>query len=156
MSMTSMENSFTDEEAAALAILAEMVIPASDEYNLPGANDDRIIADILATGVRQYEPVAAALAALDAVSNDLCDQAFADLSVTAREDAVTAFRRRHGSAAGVFATITTQCYYRDDRVMRALDMETRPPFPLGFEVEEGDWSLLEPVRGRDPIYRQTS
>lgn len=156
MSMTSMDISFTDEEAAALAIIAEMIIPASDDYDLPGANDDRIFADILNTGARQYEPVAAALAALDAICNDLGDQPFADLSVAARADAVTAFRHRHVEAAGVLATITTQCYYRDDRVMRALDMETRPPFPLGFDVDEGDWSLLEPVRSSGPIYRETS
>jgi hypothetical protein len=32
-------------------------------------------------------------------------------------------------------------------------MEPRPPFPEGFEVEEGDWSLLDPVRARPKLYR---
>ncbi|MGH7054344.1 MAG: hypothetical protein ACREFK_16060 [Stellaceae bacterium] len=30
--------------------------------------------------------------------------------------------------------------------MRSLGMEPRPPYPKGFEVESGDWSLLDPVR----------
>jgi hypothetical protein len=50
--------------------------------------------------------------------------------------------------------IVLQCYYRDDRVMRSLGMEARPPFPKGFEVEQGDWSLLDPVRAMPPLYRE--
>ena len=49
--------------------------------------------------------------------------------------------------------LTFQCYYRDDRVMRSLGMEPRPPFPKGYEVAQGDWSLLEPVKARDPFWR---
>ena len=36
-----------------------------------------------------------------------------------------------------------QCYYRDDRVMRALGLEPRPPYPKGHVLEQGDWSLLD-------------
>jgi len=51
--------------------------------------------------------------------------------------------------------VTAQCYYRDDRVMLSIGMEPRPPHPLGYVVEQGDWSLLDPVRGRDDLYRKT-
>ena len=37
--------------------------------------------------------------------------------------------------------------------MRSLGMEVRPPFPKGFQVEPGDWSLLDAVRSRPKIYR---
>jgi len=37
--------------------------------------------------------------------------------------------------------------------MRAIGMELRPPFPRGFEVAQGDWSLLDPVRARGRIWR---
>src|SRR6516162_1999713 len=40
-----------------------------------------------------------------------------------------------------------------DRVMRSLGLEPRPPYPKGFEVEQGDWSLLDPVRARPKLYR---
>ena len=53
-------------------------------------------------------------------------------------------------------SITAQCYYRDDRVMQALGMEPRPPFPEGFTIEEGDWTLLEPVRRRGKLYRDVA
>jgi hypothetical protein len=37
--------------------------------------------------------------------------------------------------------------------MRSLGQEPRPPFPKGHAVEQGDWSLLDPVRKRPPMYR---
>ena len=40
--------------------------------------------------------------------------------------------------------------------MRSLEMEARAPFPKGFEVEAGDWSLLDPVRARSPIWRDAT
>jgi len=46
-----------------------------------------------------------------------------------------------------------QCYYRDDRVMRALGLEPRPPYPKGHVLEQGDWSLLDAVRGRPRMWR---
>jgi hypothetical protein len=46
------------------------------------------------------------------------------------------------------------CYYRDDRVMLSLGQEPRAPFPKGHTVEQGDWSLLEPVKRRAPFYRK--
>lgn len=57
-------------------------------------------------------------------------------------------------AVFVLVSLILQCCYRDDRIMRSLGMEVRPPFPDGYEVEAGDWSLLDPVRRRAPFYRQ--
>ena len=52
--------------------------------------------------------------------------------------------------------IVLLCYYRDDRVMVSLGLELRPPFPKGHVVEQGDWSLLDPVRTRQPFWRAVS
>jgi len=38
--------------------------------------------------------------------------------------------------------------------MRSLDQEPRSPFPKGHVVQQGDWSLLDPVKRRAPIYRK--
>jgi hypothetical protein len=35
-------------------------------------------------------------------------------------------------------------------------MEARAPHPAGFTVEEGDWSLLDPVRNRPEFYRKAT
>ena len=44
-------------------------------------------------------------------------------------------------------------YYRDDRVLLALRQEARAPFPQGYTLEQGDWSLLDAVRHRPPLWR---
>jgi hypothetical protein len=49
--------------------------------------------------------------------------------------------------------VILQCYYRDDRVVRSLGLEPRPPFPKGHTLEQGDWSLLDVVRTRPKLWR---
>ena len=64
-----------------------------------------------------------------------------------------AFREVGGAPLAALVRVVLLCYYRDDRVMRSLGQEARPPFPRGHVVEQGDWSLLDPVRARKPMYR---
>ncbi len=149
--------SFTAEETQALKTLVEMIIPASQEYGLPSAGDTAIFTDILATARSQQVEVSTALSALDEVSQDCQDGDFGALPLDQDVLAGVAetFRQRHPAEAGLLAAITAQCYYRDDRVMRALDMEARPPHPLGYTLNQGDWSLLDPVRDRPEFFRKT-
>ena len=44
-------------------------------------------------------------------------------------------------------------YYQHDDVLKAIGLEAPPPFPKGYELEEGDILLLEPVYYRGKIYR---
>lgn len=152
--MNTPETSFTDEEIQTLNILVEMIIPASDEYRLPGASDTAIFADILATAEPKQAMVAAALTALDGLAWESQSNAFSALEQDARDGIAEIFRRQHRGEADNLAAITLQCYYRDHRVMRAIDMESRPPFPDGYTLDQGDWSLLNQVRGRPEFYRK--
>ena len=139
------------EEFRALRSLVGLMIPASSEYEVPGADDASILRDIASSLGRDHAAVRQALQHL----NDLTGGAFADAPDEMRETVTQRFRDAHPLLAAVLVAVTTRCYYRDDRVMRALGMEPRPPFPKGFEVEQGDWSLLDPVRERGKIYRDT-
>ena len=38
--------------------------------------------------------------------------------------------------------------------MTALGIEERPPFPQGYDVPQGDWSLLDPVKRRPKFFRE--
>jgi hypothetical protein len=80
---------------------------------------------------------------------------FAEFDLKRRQTAVAALQDNGGASLAALTRVIVQCYYRDDRVMRSLGMEVRPAFPKGFEVEQGDWSLLDPVRARAPFYRRT-
>lgn len=138
----------TDEQRSLRAV-AGLMIPASTEYNVPGAADDTIFADILASLGRDAPEVQEALRQLDAVAGGV----FADLTATRQQAVSAVFQQAGGTNLMFLCRCVLQCYYRDDRVMRSLNMELRPPFPKGFEVEQGDWSLLEPVRARPKLWR---
>ena len=64
------------------------------------------------------------------------------------------FRALGGVAAATLSRVILQCYYRDDRVLRSLNLELRPPFPKGYDMEQGDWSLLDPVKARPATWRK--
>ena len=145
------EPRLTADERRSLRCLARIMIPASREYGVPGADDDVIFADIVASLGPDARVVGTALRRLDA----LCGGTFADQSEAQQQMACEAFRNEGSPQVMVLVRVTAQCYYRDDRVMRSLNMEPRPPYPLGFEVESGDWSLLDPVRARGKIYCDT-
>ena len=66
----------------------------------------------------------------------------------------TRFRAEGGLPLAAIARVILLCYYRDDRVMLSLGLEPRPPFPKGHVVEQGDWSLLDPVKKRPPFWRK--
>ncbi len=138
------------DQRRSLRCLDEIIIPASAEYRVPSAGDEVIFADILRSFGRDADHVATALRTLDALSGGV----FADLEPE-RQHVVTAQLHDAGGDALMYLTrIILQCYYRVDRVMRSLEMETRPPFPKGFDVEQGDWSLLDPVRARPKLWRE--
>ena len=135
------------DQCRSLRCLAEMMIPASAEYDVPGAGDEAIFGQILRSLGSDARPVTAVLQTLDA------DGPFADLDPQRRDAVAAQLRETGGGALGYLTRIILQCYYRDDRVMRSLGLEPRPPYPKGFEVEQGDWSLLDPVRARPKLYR---
>lgn len=153
--MIATDNAFSVEQRRALEMLVGMMIPASDEYAVPGADDPRIFADILAKA-HELPAVIQGLKVLDELSNDRSGDGFCALDEDDRIALAEEFRRSQVPLNRVLVAITAQCYYTDDRVVAALGMEVRSPFPAGFAVEEGDWSLLEPVRKRPKMYREVS
>jgi len=146
------EKFLSEAEIADLRCLAGMIIPASTKYDVPGADDATIFADIVASIGRDAEHVHAALARL----RTLAGGAFATLDAARRVEVAAALRAEGGAAVRTLTRIVLLCYYRDDRVMLSLGLELRPPFPIGHVIEQGDWSLLDPVRARKPFWRPAS
>ena len=151
--MSVSERGLIAEEINILLILVDMIIPASEDFALPSASDPQIFADLVNTAQRHGDKVGDALSALDAVAYEELGCEFCDSDFKKRVVILESFRRTHVKAADLLATLTVQCYYRDSRVMRSLNMESRAPHPIGFEVNRGNWSLLDPVRNRTPSFR---
>ena len=137
-------------EARDLRALAGQIIPASAKYGVPGADDELIFSDIVKSLERDRDDVRRALADLAGLSGG----SFAGLDARRRTEVANTFREAGGGPLAALVRLVLLCYYRDDRVMRSLGQEPRAPFPLGHVVEQGDWSLLGPVRAREPFYRK--
>ncbi|MBR0774794.1 hypothetical protein JQ625_08125 [Bradyrhizobium diazoefficiens] len=133
-----------------LRTVAGMIVPASDAYKVPGADDPAIQADMLATLGRDTKLVAAALDHLARLAGG----PLAELDAARRDAVAQEFRKHGGAAATTLVRVVLQCYYRDDRVLRSLGLELRAPFPKGYVLPEGDWSLLDPVKARAGTLRR--
>jgi hypothetical protein len=129
--------------------IAGMMIPASDEFAVPGADDAAIFDDILCSLGRDRGTVRVALAQL----SKLAGGDFSQLDGASGEPVVEAFLSSGTPEVTTLGRVILQCYYRDDRVMRSLGVEPRPPFPKGHALDQGDWSLLDAVRSRPKMWR---
>jgi hypothetical protein len=143
------DSALSPAEVRTLTRLASIMIPADASFNVPAAGDAAVIGDICRTIGRDLVPVQQALAALT-------QQAGGDFTALddARAEAVAMDFLGSGTpAVATLGRVVLQCYYRDDRVVRSLGLEPRPPFPKGHVLPDGDWSLLEVVKARKPFWR---
>jgi hypothetical protein len=132
-----------------LGDIAGAMIPESPAFGVPGADDPAILADIVRSVGRDLPLVREALAAIAAKSAG----AFAGLDGDRREALINDYYAGGGAAAASLGRLIVGAYYRDDRVLLALGLEARAPFPKGYALEQGDWSLLDAVRKRAPFWR---
>ena len=135
-----------------LRTVAAMIVPANDAYKVPGADDPAIQHDMLTTLGRD---TALVREGLDHLAR-LAGKPLADLDPARRDAVAEEFRASGGAAAATLVRVVLQCYYRDDRVLRSLGLELRAPFPLGYTLEQGDWSLLDPVKATPPNLRRAT
>jgi len=146
----SADSPLTPAQRDDLRAIAGAIIPASMEFDVPGADDPAIQADIVATLGRDRGLVREAL---DGLAR-LAGSPLAGLDPARREAVALELRAKGGAAVATLTRVLLQCYYRDDRVVRSLGLEPRPPYPKGHVLEDGDWSLLDPVRARPPMWRR--
>jgi len=128
-------DSLSAPELSTLHEIAGIMIPADAALGMPGADDRLILADIARSVGRDLPLVREALKTFRA-EHDIND-----------------WYRGGGRPAVTLGRVILAAYYRDDRVLRALGHEARAPFPKGYEVEQGDWSLLEVVKHRPAFWR---
>ncbi len=139
----------TSAEARDLRRLAGFMVPPDADFRIPGADDDIIFADIVRSLGRDRDSVRKTLALL----RELAGGEFAGLDAVKAEAVAMMLLDRTGPANIALGRAVLQCYYRDDRVMKSLGLEPRPPFPKGHVLEQGDWSQIDAVRGRPRMWR---
>ena len=143
------ETDLSEAQRRDLRLIAGIMVPASEEFAVPGADDAAIFDDILRSLGRDRASVRDALTRLAAQAGG----ALAALDDARRQTVADAFLASDAPEVATLGRVILQCYYRDDRVMRSLGLEPRPTFPKGHTLEQGDWSLLDAVRGRAKMWR---
>lgn len=143
-----------ENQQGTLAALLNSLVPADETFKVPGAGDTEILADILEAATPHGPALTAIPMALEAMALEGGNMPFTELAPGKQAEIAQAFMAAQPDLAMLLTSLIAQCYYRDARVMRSLGMEARAPHPAGFEVEQGDWSLLEPVKARTPFFRK--
>jgi len=139
-------DSLSEAEIGGLRAVAGAMIPANADLAVPGADDPAILSDLLKSLGRDLPLVRQALAEITA-------EGFARLDRDKREVLINDIYKNGGPPMAALGRVILGAYYRDDRVLLALQQEARAPFPKGYTLEQGDWSLLDVVRGRPPLWR---
>jgi len=143
-------HSYTQQEKHLLRRLAGSIIGASEPLNLPGADEENIFGELLRRVERKGElrqgmaDFFAEFGGIEAVAS-LIDADFKTLMEIVQ-------KKQHMFLATV-VVLVTQSYYQNAEVLRALNKHDGPPFPRGNDLEQGDWSLLDPVKNRAPLFR---
>jgi hypothetical protein len=135
------QSGLSREEIGLLRRVAGLMIPQSEAFGMPGADDPLIFADLLASLGRDLPAIREALSLIkQAQQSDAA--AMAAMLTSTRPDLCASL-----------VSVVTRCYYRDNRVMKSIGMAVRAPYPEGFSIEPNDLTLLDPVKARGRRYR---
>ena len=143
----------TSAQRATLDIVLNLIVPPSADGRMPGAAEVGVPAYLFAEAPDALPALCRELEELERRSRERFAREFAELEERERKSLIAEMRAREPSFMNRLSMETLACYYQHDRVLEGLGMEARPPYPKGYQVVQGDLSLLEPVRARGKIYR---
>jgi hypothetical protein len=147
------EGPLTDLHLRILEDAAGLIIPDDEMGVMPAASQVDLRSYLRE---RKAEEVQLLLIGIDALAGFIAQKHLdsdpaPDESV--RNRLITEFALGQPDLWQLLVLTTYSCYYQDERVLLALGLDARPPFPRGNEVAPGDLSLLDPVRQRSSFYR---
>lgn len=148
------DSPLSERQRRNLRVVLDMIVPASDDGRKPSAAEVDVLGYIQRHEAETVPTLCIELDRLDAAAEAAFARPFAEVEATARLELVDEMRTREPRFLRTLALQTVTCYYQDDRVVFALGLEARPPFPEGHDVVPGDLSLLDPVRARNKLYRE--
>ncbi|MBK9443383.1 MAG: hypothetical protein IPN53_19665 [Comamonadaceae bacterium] len=134
-----------------IALILDTFIPAEQELGMPSAS--AIDFDGYANRYGVQDLVSRYAALVDAVAFEKLTQPFSTLSEGERLNVINATRAKDIRLFSGFITHVFRAYYSAAEVLTLVGGGAVPPFPDGNVLENDDWTQLEPVYERGPIYR---
>lgn len=138
-----------------LAALLDVLIPTRDDGRLPGAGSLGLAEPVQAALAPELEPLLAqGLEALDRAARERGAADFVGASRAVRGELLARLAEELPVLVPTLAFLGYRAYYSDPRVLEALGLAPRPPFPEGHLMEPTDFrELLAPMRRRAKLYR---
>lgn len=143
----------TPAQRAVLALVVDLIVPPSADGRMPGASELGVPDYLTSHAAPALPAILADLDRLQALAGQRHGCAFEALPAAGRQALVDGLRAVEPAFLERLALETVTCYYQSDRVLALIGVELRPPFPQGYQVIQGDLSLLAPVRQRGRLYR---
>jgi hypothetical protein len=147
---------FVASQQLFLCHVLNRLIPASDGF--PGAGDLDVatyVDTVVGRSADLKRLFTEGLTHIAMISQAQQEQEFSDLA----DDQKDAVLRQVETLYPVFFEALVQHtysgYYSHPTVLRLLGLEARPPQPRGYHLEPLDLTLLDNVKQRSPMYRQT-
>lgn len=136
----------TTDETRALSNLLDVLVPASKDGTMPAAGALGLAIPLREKLGDAWPMIASGLDACETAARARGAEEFASLS---QEEATAVLEQVAADdptflGGLVFNLYTT--YYEHPVVQEALGLESRPPYPGGYPLEQGDLSQLERVR----------
>jgi hypothetical protein len=138
------DSTYTEDQRALLNRLCDLMIPAGEDR--PSAADPELFKDILSRLSPHESVLKPALAILAMLTLE-------KLAASEQVTLINQYREAYPAFFQIFESQVIQVYYANSVVLTSLGVNAPSPYPRGYDVEETDWSLLDPVRGREPFYR---
>jgi hypothetical protein len=140
-----------------LALVLDEILPAGEDGRMPSAGDVGLAAGVAAAAAASPElasSLAAGLELLEQVAGEANATDFSGLDAEARVGALTVLSERQPEAFEALLMCAYGAYYQHPRVVEALGLPARPPFPEGYDMAPLDTGLLDGVRRRPRLYRE--
>ena len=165
--MTAAMTVLTDVQRELLTHVLDRIVPAGD--GLPGAGEVGVAAFVesaVCSAPRQNRhsreggnpsrtrQMVDGLKEIELTAGQRGSGAFADLDGDAKDEVLRAVESESPEFFDELVRLTYVGYYSQPGIAAALGIEARPPQPLGFDMRQGDLSLLDNVRKRGPVYRK--
>jgi hypothetical protein len=158
MSEDTSDPGFSDDEQRTLTAVLDEIIPPSGDGKLPGAGELglSLYVDQALQRTPELRPlISQALAALDERARSRGAQGFAALPAGDRSQLLGELASANPGFLPGLILHTYAGYYQNARVVEALGLEPRPPYPKGYDMEPSDFSLLDAVRQRPELFRRS-
>ncbi len=151
MSEETHDPQLSQDQKRLLTTVLDEIIPPSRDGLLPGAGEVglvRYLEQVLQRTPALGPVITGGLSSIRDLAGRRGSQSFGSLSSQDRREVLTELGTTQPAFIPTLVLHTYAGYYQDARVVEALGLEARPPFPKGYDLGPTDFALLDPVRQR--------